>query len=114
MSSALISIASFPDLISSSMPFKPSTILSLSLLSIMPVAPSIVACAMLPLISSSNILESNLIEELKSLVSFASSFLNLPFQSCAIKFTSFVKLRANIVRPSDFDKAAKARRINSI
>ena len=90
MSSACMSILIAPLLMSFRISFKPSTILLASPLSIIPVAPSIVACAIEPFISCSNIRQSKPMDELKSLVSLASSFLNLPFHNCAIKYTSLI------------------------
>ena len=81
MSSAFGSISRAPDSRSSRMPCSPARMASVSSFELMPCAPSMVAWAMDPVMSSLYIRESNLMLELKSLVFGSISFENRPVQS---------------------------------
>ena len=93
ISSAFGSNGSLPLSISASISLRPLTIVSLSPLSMIPHSPSIVACAIEPVMSCLYILASNLIDELKSLTLSSTSFVNLPAHIfCDIALTAFAEI----------------------
>ena len=94
ISSASIKNSTLPSSISFKISPRVLTIKSLSLFSIMPCFPSILAWAILPIMSWRYILWSNLIEELKSSTLLSVDFENLPPHNFITFYLFFYKFTA--------------------